>query len=110
MRAPHRRVGRQLTLDLAGFDAEATDLHLAVKPADEGDESVGIGARKVTGSIEPFAAAVVPRQRDELTRSLVRKVLIAGRDAVACQQQFTDLVHRRDTFVTRHHEQCFRSR
>ena len=45
MGTPHRRVDRQLTLDLAGFDAEATDLYLAVKPADEGDESIGIGAR-----------------------------------------------------------------
>jgi hypothetical protein len=40
-------------LDLAGLDAVAVDLDLAVAPADEFERAVGQPAREVAGAVQP---------------------------------------------------------
>ena len=87
--AAHARMLAQTGFDLADFDAETADLHLAIAAADEFDVAVGQAAHEVAGAIEARAAS---RERigDEAFRVELRAIAIAAREAASADEQFAD--------------------
>ena len=74
--------------DLAGFDAEAADLHLFVDPAHEVEPAVGGPPDPVARAVHP-AARLSERIRDEPVRRQARPVEIAARELRAGEAQLT---------------------
>ena len=64
-------------LDLAGLDAEAADLDLAVGPSQVLADPVGAPARQVAGAVEPFARLAAERVGHEALGGQLRPPEIA---------------------------------
>ncbi|GAA2635084.1 hypothetical protein GCM10010307_30950 [Streptomyces vastus] len=80
----HGRVAAQYGLDLAGFDAEAADLHLGVGPAEELEAPVGLPAHQVAGAVQPLAGRP-ERVGDEPFGRQVRPPQVAAGQARAAE-------------------------
>src|SRR3954464_15506729 len=66
-------MGEERRLDVPELDAEATDLHLGVGTAGEGDPPVGEVAAEIAGAIEAVPGPATPGVGDE---TLPRQLLI----------------------------------
>ncbi len=83
-------VSGQDLLDLAGLHAEAADLHLVVRTADELQRAEGCGlADHVTGAVHPGARLRREGVRDEPARGQARASVVAGGQHRTAEVQLT---------------------